>query len=981
MNPIPIPAGERCRAAVNRAQVTGGFEEPVATSVTVPAGLRGARAAARACRCLALLALLCFSVSSSPAQWLSQTITLKPGWNAIYLHVDASHQSLDTLIPDANSPVAEVWLWRPKLSTIQFIDSPNNPTGADSRWAVWTSARGDVDTLQTMVGNGAYLVRNRTAGNFVLTLKGKPVPPAYQWTTTGLNFIGFPTPGSSAPTFATFLNPVPELDLAKAFQNSARVFRYPGNEANGASPSPREVLGLPGDTTVVTRGEAFWVRGSTNYFNHYYGPVEVSLQNSAGINYRDSLGSYSLRLKNRTSTSRTVALTPLNSESAPAGQPAITARPQLLVRGALSPTTLSHAHTVLTTHTVTLTPEGEVGSEQEVVLGLDRSSMTGAPGAFYAGIVRVTDSGGLQRIDLPVSATVPDASGLWVGQATVDRVGQYLKQYPKVTDTNNPAALATALAQAGQVADGAQVPGSNWVARATPTGRYYKAVASSLDGRRAVAAVDAGPGRLFVTSDYGVTWIERESTADRAYKAVACSADGSVMVAAAANGNIYVSSNAGTSWVARESVRSWIGIACSADGRRMAAVVQGGFVYVSSNGGITWTSKDTVRNWSSIAMSQDGTKLVAGVNPGSLFTSTDSGETWIGRQGDQFRKWYAVASSADGSRLIAGIDNEQQTGGVGGVYISSDSGTNWQVVAALEARRWHAVASSIDGKRLGAVSYQGGTQYIQLSDDRGVTWTGQSPPVSSLAIAMSGDGTRVIALGYASTIFTLQRTFADFELDPATGLIRDQTGRYVSSGVNTSMAKVPSPVPLRLILHNNATASQVSLLQRVYVGKGANTANTVVANREQWLDATQIASARRISATHLPFTLTNTFWSVAGNFAPGSVVTLTVPLEYNDHTSNPFLHTFHPDHDNLDPNFKNVLPQGTESYALTRQLKLAFSSGGADFRSLTASAQGRSGTYEETITLGGKAGATREFRLTGTFSLQRISPISTLTTQ
>ena len=74
-------------------------------------------------------------------------------------------------------------------------------------------------------------------------------------------------------------------------------------------------------------------------------------------------------------------------------------------------------------------------------------------------------------------------------------------------------------------------------------------------------------------------------------------------------------------------------------------------------------------------------------------------------------------------------------------------------------------------------------------------------------------------------------------------------------------------------------------------------------------------------------------------------------------------------------------PQGEESYSITRQLKLTFTSGGADFRSLTASAQGRSGTYEETISLGGKAGATREYRLSGTFSLQRISPVSTLTTQ
>jgi len=246
---------------------------------------------------------------------------------------------------------------------------------------------------------------------------------------------------------------------------------------------------------------------------------------------------------------------------------------------------------------------------------------------------------------------------------------------------------------------------------------------------------------------------------------------------------------------------------------------------------------------------------------------------------------------------------------------------------------------------------------------------------------MSGDGRRIYAPGYNDQIYTLQRSFRDYDLDPATGLIRDETGRYLSTGVNTAMAKVPSPLPLRLILQHDATAGQVRLLQRVFVGKGANSTNTIVASREQLLDAAQITSARRISTPHLPFSSANTFWSSAGNFNPASVVTLTVPVDYNDHASNPFLHTFHPDHDNLDPKFKQVQPPGFESYAITRQIRLTFQTPGADFRSLTASAQGRSGTYEETITLGGKAGASRQFQLSGTFSLQRISSIPTLTTQ
>ena len=70
-----------------------------------------------------------------------------------------------------------------------------------------------------------------------------------------------------------------------------------------------------------------------------------------------------------------------------------------------------------------------------------------------------------------------------------------------------------------------------------------------------------------------------------------------------------------------------------------------------------------------------------------------------------------------------------------------------------------------------------------------------------------------------------------------------------------------------------------------------------------------------------------------------------------------------------------------ESYDITRTIRLTFTTPGTDFNSLTASAQSRSGVYEETMTIGAQGGASRDFRLSGTFTLQRISPVATLTTQ
>jgi hypothetical protein len=187
---------------------------------------------------------------------------------------------------------------------------------------------------------------------------------------------------------------------------------------------------------------------------------------------------------------------------------------------------------------------------------------------------------------------------------------------------------------------------------------------------------------------------------------------------------------------------------------------------------------------------------------------------------------------------------------------------------------------------------------------------------------------------------------------------------------------VAQPYPLRLIVHNDGT--HAFLLQRVYYGLDPYS-NVVVATQEKFLDPSHLDLARRISAIHLPWTASNTPWPFNGQLVQGGTLTATPQLAYDDQTSNPFLHTYHPDHDNLDPTFSTQLPQGYESYQMNRQITLNISSPGNDFTSLTSANQGLVGTYLETITLSGQGGASRAFDVSGIFSLNRISPISTLT--
>jgi len=104
-----------------------------------------------------------------------------------------------------------------------------------------------------------------------------------------------------------------------------------------------------------------------------------------------------------------------------------------------------------------------------------------------------------------------------------------------------------------------------------------------------------------------------------------------------------------------------------------------------------------------------------------------------------------------------------------------------------------------------------------------------------------------------------------------------------------------------------------------------------------------------------------------------------VTLPFSDQAANPFLHTYHPDHDNLNATFDGAQPQGVESYTVERVIRLIVQPPANDFASIVSQGDTLTGNYEETITLKALAPNSREFRVSGGFTLKRISPVPTLT--
>ncbi len=584
---------------------------------------------------LALLAL------PARAQWITQTLQLKAGWNAVFLHVDANHATLDQLVgPGAPvlTPIEQVWRWNANPATAQFIDSPQEPVNSGTQWTSWRRSDGGSSALQFLTANSAYLVYS--TADHTWQLKGRPVIPRYEWSTSGLNLFGFPTVSPGAPNFEDFLAPAPAL-------LTGEIFRYTGGEFGTGNPG--RVFALR--TTPVERGEAFWIRAGEVY-NHYYGPFEVTATSSGRIAFGDSLSVSSFRLRNLTAEPLTVTLRLKASEAPPPGQVPIAAVPPLLVRGEINPVNLTHDVSELpvgATRSWTLEPAGLPGSEAEVVLGLDRAVIAALPGSLLAGNLELTDSLGQTRVDIGVSAGIASRAGLWVGEAAVTEVGQYLQQYLR----------------------------------------------------------DAG------------------------------------------------------------------------------------------------------------------------------------------------------------NRLVVNTN-----------------------------------------------------------------------------------------------------------------------GNYVVTGVITNLTPVPTAYPLRLIVHNPATGP-ATLLQRVYFGVNVAT-NPVVATGQGALDPNRLADARRISATHLPWSEDNAGWAMSGQLSQGVVLTTSVTNRFDQHESNPFLHTYHPDHDNLNPTFRSELPQGSESYTIIREIVLNVTPPGTDFESRVQAGLSLVGDYLETLRVQGLARAgntfdTRRFDVRGVFKISRVSEVPVLT--
>ncbi len=377
------------------------------------------------------------------AQWETQTFQLTQGWNAIYLNIDASYDTIDHII--GGNPnyltIREIWRWNPPNVAAQFLANPATPLASSTEWTTWYRQTNSTDinssSFSTLTGNAAYLVKVDAATT--LSLIGKPLAPSLLWSQSGLNLVGFSTPTNAPPTFMQFFQGTGGLGANET------VWVYPGPDPTKAI--PQSSLDIDLSQSPVQRGQAQWVAFANSPL--FSGPFSVVLPGSTGLNFPADTGQITFHVRNSTDSQQNIRVQLLASEPDPVTG-VTAALPPLLLRGPLT-NLVTHSYTYtdlahsgssnIPTYLPTLAPQGQSGADRQVVVGINRFAMANYdPGTLFAGVLRLSDDTGLLQIDLPVSATQATNTGLWVGTAVITNVVPAINNYylaTSVLDVSN----------------------------------------------------------------------------------------------------------------------------------------------------------------------------------------------------------------------------------------------------------------------------------------------------------------------------------------------------------------------------------------------------------------------------------------------------------------------------------------------------------------------------------------------------------------
>lgn len=375
-------------------------------------------------------------IGSAQGQWATQTISLRPGWNAVCLEVQPEPVWLDGIF--TNGAVESVWEWDRRFSHVEFTTDPYVLEAENPHWLVWLPVgdpRRFVARLFELEGARSYLVKVATnAAAFDVALKGKVILPVPDWFPHGLNLLGFPVHPAHPPTFAEYFSFTPEVDTTKGIDNELMRVDSTGRGMTIVQPMRDR----------MAPGTAYWVGCAKD--PKRMGPLHVEPEGAGVVDFGTTATRQDLVIQNGYAASSLVVRVAQTASETPAdGYPEL-AGPVPLSYTAQNASNVWEWYDFPAEGLEQAIGPGETWT---LKLGVRRQAFAhyepvGTNGYAYQSILEVTDAGESLRVRVPVVAEKPkvmllgaeldehnESEGLWVGNVTLDQVNA-----PAYSDTN-----------------------------------------------------------------------------------------------------------------------------------------------------------------------------------------------------------------------------------------------------------------------------------------------------------------------------------------------------------------------------------------------------------------------------------------------------------------------------------------------------------------------------------------------------------------
>ncbi len=339
--------------------------------------------------------------ATSLAQTQTQSFELQPGWNAIWLEVEAPDR--DPAQVFAGLPLVSAWTWSDRVSATDFIQNPASAGWNRAQWLSYfpeDSPESVVSNLRAVLPQRAYLIRIGGSNTVTWSVTGRPIIRTPEWAPDRYNLRGFPVDPALPISFRTFFR-ASTAHYDTASQQLEPIYRL----------SPDGSWNLVPPDAVMRRGEACWVytRGPSDFI----APFHIESDTGDTLDFDATQRRVALTLHNRHALSKEVRI--LHQVAEPTHL--------VLVQSALSGST--NTTKPLGTHHQTVV----ASSSHQLVIALDRSKLspsTSDPARpdLHTSLLAISDGEGtlFQIGARALASPVADTTGLWLGTANITQV-------------------------------------------------------------------------------------------------------------------------------------------------------------------------------------------------------------------------------------------------------------------------------------------------------------------------------------------------------------------------------------------------------------------------------------------------------------------------------------------------------------------------------------------------------------------------------